>query len=142
MPTVHVDVPYEPHPDLRRQLFEDLGTVPEIVASSRSVEDLPAYVLISTFLGQFVTALAGQFGADAAGRLGRALGRLRTGGGEPGREIRISCASSGVIAVLTERAALDDRAMRELLGLDFTAFRRGTELHWDADARRWRTSRR
>jgi hypothetical protein len=140
--TVAITMPAPAPPGLADELSEDFGVYPSIEDRARGFDLHGGAVVVSTALGLFVGGMIQQFGAEAANRLMRGLGRLRRAASVADHDdIWLIDEADTIVIVLSAEAIADERAMAALVEHERHTFQPQVELHWDPADGRWKTLR-
>jgi hypothetical protein len=140
--TVAITLPFPAPPGLADELSEDLGVYPHIDENTRGVDPATVGIVVATAMGVFVGGMIEEFGAQAAERLMRALGRLqRSSNRTDPADLRLVDEENDVVIVVSPQAIADVHAMAALVAQERDVFQPGVELHWNLDSGRWHAQR-
>jgi hypothetical protein len=140
--TVAIALPLPAPSGLADELSEDLGVYPHIEENARVIDPVTAGIVVSTALGVFVGGMIEEFGAEAAMRLTRALGRLqRSTHRTSPADLRLVDEENDIVIVVSPQAIADTRAMAALVAQERDVFQPNVELRWNSHSGRWHAHR-
>jgi hypothetical protein len=136
--TVAITLAVPAPPGLADELSEDFGVYPSVEDRARGVDPASAGVVVATAVGLFLGGMIQQFGAEAADRLMRGLGRLwRAARRTDHDDIWLVDEVDNIVIVLSVEAIADRRAIAALLAWERQVFQPDAELRWSPADGRW-----